>query len=157
MNLINYLINLKVNKICKQCNGDGINRDYKSLYIYRRKINYKKNVYVKCKNCNGSGKVDWIQNIIKPVFKLNIEPQEAFDHLNYIFKNIDGTDEYGDPIYILGGDFFNLEEVMKEYFRMYNLYIKDKVFEESIPGYCPDVLSHHFELFNDYNEQKLEN
>jgi len=140
----------KEHKTCKHCNGDGINRDYISLYTYRRKINESKGLYVKCKYCNGVGVIDWIQNATKPTYQVNIESLEAFAHLNYIFENVDYTDEFGDKILLLD----SFDEVIEEYFKMYNLYIEDEVIIESIPGYCPDVLGHHFTIFDEYKYEQ---
>lgn len=134
-------------KTCEDCNGSGIDMDYKSLYLFRRRENHNKTKFVKCKHCRGTGKLDWLQVITKPIFKtVDIKPPEAFDHLKFIFKNVDHVDEWDDEIPL----FESFEEVMNEYMRMYYIYVEDGVIHESIPGCCPDILGHHFSTFNEY-------
>lgn len=127
-------------KTCHHCKGDGINRDYKDLYIYRRIKSISG--FVTCRYCQGVGKIDWVENIIHREYPISgVILREAIYHLCYIFNLTNWNHE----------EFrLDFDDMTKLYFKMYNLYIKDKVFGVPNDGSCRADLMDHFMRFDDH-------
>jgi len=138
---------------CLKCNGTGINREYVHLYLHLRnnqtRHKFNRRSYIKCKYCEGVGKIDWIDNATQKDYKVGLSYHSATSHLNDIINSACVYDNY--PFFLK----------MKElYFKLYNLYIKDKVIDPNTNQWVKHQIGNHpmfFEQFEiHYKEKSIE-